>query len=59
MIVTKIWELESLFMALDQHNKHFKEDIQAYVDAIVQGLLATKRILEEIWVAQKNDPLCQ
>ena len=44
-------------MAPDQHNKHFEEDVQAYVDAIIQGLPATKRKLEEI-LAQENDSLC-
>ena len=46
-------------MAPDQHDKHFEEDVQAYVDVIVQDLLATKWRLEEIQRAQENDPLCQ
>ena len=35
-------------IALDQHNTHFKDDVQAYVDVIVQYLPAMKRRLEEI-----------
>ena len=46
-------------MTSDQHNKQFKEDVQAYVDVIVQDLPATERRLEYIRRAQKNDPLCQ
>ena len=44
-------------MAPDQQDKHFKEDVQAYVDVIVQDLLATEQRFEEIQHAQENDPL--
>ena len=40
-------------MAPDQQNKHFKEDVQAYVDAIIQGVPATEQRLEGIRLAQK------
>ena len=46
-------------MAPDQHNKHFEENVQAYVDVIVQDVLPTELRLEEIWRALENDPLCQ
>ena len=46
-------------MAPDQHDKHLKENVQAYVDVIFQDFLATKLRFEEIRHAQENDPLCQ
>ena len=46
-------------MAPDQHDKHLEEDVQAYVNGIVQDLLATKQRVEEIQFAQENDPLYQ
>ena len=46
-------------LAPDQHDKHFKEDVQTYVDVIIQDLLAIERRLEEIRRAQVNDPLYQ
>ena len=46
-------------MAPDQHKKHFGEDVQTYMGAVVQGLSATEWRLEEIRLAQENDPLCQ
>ena len=46
-------------MASDQYDKHFEEDVQAYVNVILQVLLATKRRLEEIQRAQENHSLCQ
>ena len=46
-------------MALDQHDKHFDKDVQAYVDVILQDLLDIEWRLEEIRLAQENDPLCQ
>ena len=45
-------------MAPDQHSKHLEEDVQTYMDVIVQDL-ATERRLEEIQLAQENDSLCQ
>ena len=46
-------------MTPDQHDKHFEEELQVYVDVIVQDLLATERRFEEIRLAQENDPLYQ
>ena len=48
-----------LIIAPNQHDKHFKEDVKAYVDDIIQGLPATKQRLEKISLAQENDQLCQ
>ena len=35
-------------MVPNQHDKHFEEEVQAYVDAIVHVLPATEQRLEEI-----------
>ena len=44
-------------MAPEQHNKHYEEDNQAYMDVIVQDLLSNEQRLEEIQLIQKNQTL--
>ena len=46
-------------MAPDQHDQHFEEDVDVYMEVIFQGLPATEQRLEEIRFAQENKPLCQ
>ena len=45
--------------ALNQHDKHLEEDVEAYVDVIFQDLSVIKRRLKEILRSQVNDPLRQ
>ena len=46
-------------MPPDQNDEQLEDEIQAYVDVIIQCLLATEQRLAEIQCAQENDPLCQ
>ena len=46
-------------MEPDSHDEFFQEEVKAYVDAVVEGLSAMERRLEEIRITQENDPIYQ